>query len=58
MLKCVCVFVVAENLAMRERYTIHLDSEVDVKVGPAFNYQLNKFQVRSSIRLIKGPIYR
>ncbi|XP_072253906.1 N-myc-interactor [Leuresthes tenuis] len=35
---------VAENLAMRERYTIHLDSEVDVKVGPAFKYQLNKFQ--------------
>ncbi|KAM4558651.1 N-myc-interactor [Odontesthes bonariensis] len=35
---------VAQHLAMRERYTIHLDSEVDVKVEPTFNFKLNKFQ--------------
>ncbi|KAM9709589.1 N-myc-interactor [Menidia menidia] len=34
----------AEKLAMRKEYNIRLDSEVKVKVGPAFEYQLNKFQ--------------
>ncbi|XP_041858451.1 N-myc-interactor isoform X2 [Melanotaenia boesemani] len=35
---------VAEQLAMKGGYKIHLDSEVKVKVGPAYTYQLNKFQ--------------
>lgn len=35
---------VAESLALRGRYRVDLDSEVDVQVGTIFKYQLHKFQ--------------
>ncbi|XP_062288402.1 N-myc-interactor isoform X1 [Scomber scombrus] len=35
---------VAESLALRERYCVDLDSEVNVQVGPIYQYQLRKFQ--------------
>ncbi|XP_054470939.1 N-myc-interactor isoform X2 [Anoplopoma fimbria] len=35
---------VAESLALRERYRVDLDSEVNVQVGPIYSYQLCKFQ--------------
>uniref|UniRef100_A0A667Y0J3 NID domain-containing protein n=1 Tax=Myripristis murdjan TaxID=586833 RepID=A0A667Y0J3_9TELE len=35
---------VAENLAVRGKYLVDLDSEVNVKVGPVYSYQLQKFQ--------------
>jgi len=43
----VCVCVVAESLALRGRYLVDLDSEVNVQVGPIYKHQLCKFQVRS-----------
>uniref|UniRef100_A0A3Q0R315 NID domain-containing protein n=1 Tax=Amphilophus citrinellus TaxID=61819 RepID=A0A3Q0R315_AMPCI len=35
---------VAENLFLRRRYQVELDSEVNMQVGPIYNYQLRKFQ--------------
>uniref|UniRef100_A0A3P9LUY2 NID domain-containing protein n=1 Tax=Oryzias latipes TaxID=8090 RepID=A0A3P9LUY2_ORYLA len=35
---------VAERLALRGTYDIHLDSGVEVKVGPSYDYELQKFQ--------------
>ncbi|XP_044073644.1 N-myc-interactor [Siniperca chuatsi] len=35
---------VAESLALRGRYRVDLDSEVNVQVGPIYKYQLRKFQ--------------
>ncbi|XP_076603073.1 N-myc-interactor isoform X2 [Chaetodon auriga] len=35
---------VAESLALRGRYSVDLNSEVNVQVGPIYKYQLNKFQ--------------
>lgn len=43
---CVCVCVVAENLALRGEYRVDLDSEVNVQVETVYKYQLCKFQVR------------
>ncbi|KAM7406811.1 hypothetical protein PAMA_002839 [Pampus argenteus] len=37
---------VAEGLALRGRYRVDLDSEVNVQVGPIYKYQLRKFEVR------------
>lgn len=39
------VFVVAERLALRGTYDVHLDSAVEVEVGPSYDYELQKFQV-------------
>lgn len=38
--------VVAESLALRGRYCVDLNSEVNVQVGPIYKCQLRKFQVR------------
>ncbi|XP_068428738.1 N-myc-interactor [Clinocottus analis] len=35
---------VAESLALKGRYHVDLESEVNVQVGPTFNHQLCKFQ--------------
>lgn len=35
---------VAESLALGERYCVDLDSEVNVQVGPSYQYKLRKFQ--------------
>ncbi|KAM7406810.1 hypothetical protein PAMA_002839 [Pampus argenteus] len=35
---------VAEGLALRGRYRVDLDSEVNVQVGPIYKYQLRKFE--------------
>ncbi|XP_071340791.1 N-myc-interactor isoform X2 [Trachinotus anak] len=35
---------VAESLALRGRYRVDLDSEVNVQVGPIYKHQLRKFQ--------------
>lgn len=35
---------VAESLALRGRYRVDLDSEVNVQVGPIYKYELRKFQ--------------
>ncbi|XP_042283269.1 N-myc-interactor isoform X1 [Thunnus maccoyii] len=35
---------VAESLALRGRYCVDLDSEVNVQVGPIYKYELRKFQ--------------
>ncbi|XP_029315544.1 N-myc-interactor isoform X2 [Cottoperca gobio] len=35
---------VAESLALKARYRVDLDSEVNVQVGPIYQYQLHKFQ--------------
>lgn len=35
---------VAENLFLRRRYQVELDTEVNMDVGPIYNYQLRKFQ--------------
>ncbi|KAG8000999.1 N-myc-interactor, partial [Nibea albiflora] len=35
---------VAESLALRGKYHVDLDSEVNVQVGPIYKYQLRKFQ--------------
>lgn len=45
MLKCVCVCVVAGNLALRGKHHVDLDSAVNVQVGPIYKYELRKFQV-------------
>lgn len=37
---------VAERLVMRGRYNVELDAEVNVQVGPIYEYQLRRFQVR------------
>ncbi|XP_010752904.1 N-myc-interactor [Larimichthys crocea] len=45
---------VAESLALRGKYCVDLDSEVNVQVGPIYKYQLRKFQTfcGSSMRTI------
>lgn len=35
---------VAQSLALRGRYHVDLDTQVNVKVGPVYNYQLRKYQ--------------
>ncbi|XP_024141937.1 N-myc-interactor [Oryzias melastigma] len=35
---------VAERLALRGTYDVHLDSAVEVEVGPSYDYELQKFQ--------------
>lgn len=42
---CVCVCVVAENLALIRKYLVDVESKVNVKVGPVYEHHLRKFQV-------------
>ena len=45
-------FLVAERLALKRKYIVDMDREVNVKVDLVYNYKLKKFQVRLKQSLI------
>lgn len=54
---CLCIGVVAGKLAMKGMYKINLKSEVKVEVGPAYEYKLEKFQVRHNTLILLKVLF-